>query len=112
MRKRYVQINGQLVEVDPNYQPPKREAPLVFGDLPSYRSPINGQWIDGRVARREDLKRNGCRPWEGLEQEKKESARHNRYAEERLDASLTKAAGEALYQLPPEKRELLKKGIT
>lgn len=112
MRKRYVQIDGKLVEVDPNYQPPKREAPLVFGDLPSYRSPVNGQWIDGRVARREDLKRTGCRPWEGLDQEKKEAARQQGYADQKLEASLTKAASEALYQLPHQKREILKKGLT
>jgi len=107
VRRRYVQIDGRLIEVSPDYQPPKHEAPLVFGDLPSYRSPVNGQWIDGRVARREDLKRTGCRPWEGLEQERKEAARQERYAHERLDASLTTAAGEALYQLPPSKREIL-----
>ena len=107
MRKRFVQIDGKLIEVSPDYQPPKREAPLVFGDLPSYRSPITGKWIDGRTARREDLKRNGCRPWEGLDQERKESARQSRYAEERLDASLTKTASETFYQLPPEKRNIL-----
>ncbi len=107
MRRRYVQINGELIEVSPDFNPPKREAPLVFGDLPSYRSPINGQWIDGRVARREDMKRNGCRPWEGLEQEKKEAHRQERYAEQKLDASLTKTASEVFYQLPQEKRAIL-----
>lgn len=107
MRRRYVQIDGQLIEVSPDYNPPKSVAPLVFGDLPSYRSPVNGQWIDGRVARREDLKRTGSRPWEGLEQERKESARQERYAEQKLDASLTKTASETFYQLPPSKREIL-----
>ena len=36
-------------------------APAIWSDLPGYRSPVNGQWIDGRAARRDDLKRTGCR---------------------------------------------------
>ena len=34
--------------------------PYVRGDLPSYISPITGKPVDGRSARREDLKRSGC----------------------------------------------------
>lgn len=84
-------------------------ASMIQGDLPSYTSPINGKWIDGRKARKEDLKRAGCRPWEGLSEEKKEAAKQNKYAAERLDASLTKAATEAFHQLPPSKRDILRK---
>lgn len=51
------------------------EAPAVQADLPGYTSPIDGRWIEGRRARAEDLKRNGCRPWEGMEAEKKEAER-------------------------------------
>ena len=32
----------------------------IWADLPSYESPIDGHMVDGRVARREDLKRSGC----------------------------------------------------
>lgn len=35
-------------------------APRVFGDLPGYRSPIDGKWIEGRRAREYDLKSNNC----------------------------------------------------
>ena len=49
------------------------EAPAVQTDLPGYQSPIDGRWIEGRRARTEDLKRNGCRPWEGMESERKEA---------------------------------------
>lgn len=35
-------------------------APRVFGDLPGYRSPIDGSWIDGRRARKYDLEKNNC----------------------------------------------------
>lgn len=80
---------------------------MIRGDLPSYTSPIDGKWIDGRRQRNEDLKRAGSRPWEGLEQEKKEAQRQKNYAEQKLDASLTKTASETFYQLPPSKRDIL-----
>lgn len=34
--------------------------PYVQGDTPAYASPITGDVIDGRTARREDLKKHGC----------------------------------------------------
>lgn len=108
MRRRFVQRNGELVEVSADYQPEPR-TPLVFGDLPGYQSQASGLWVEGRVARREDLKRTGCRPWEGLQQEQKEAQRQVRYVEERQDASLTKTASEAFYQLSPSKRATLRR---
>lgn len=35
-------------------------APMVMPDLPGYLSPCGTGWIEGRAARREDLKRNNC----------------------------------------------------
>ena len=109
MRRRFVQRpDGELVEVLADYVPEPR-GPLVFGDLPSYQSPVTGLWVDGRVQRREDLKRTGSRPWEGLAQERQEAARKESYREAALDASLTRTASEAFYQLPPHKREILRR---
>lgn len=108
MKRRFVQRNGELIEVTADYVG-EPMTPLIFGDLPGYVSPVTGLWVEGRVQRREDLKRTGSRPWEGLEQEKKESARDKKYHEQRIDASLTKAASEAFYQLPPSKREILRR---
>lgn len=34
--------------------------PQVFGDLPGYRSPIDGRWIEGRRARKYDMESNNC----------------------------------------------------
>jgi hypothetical protein len=51
--------------------------PYVRGDIPAYRSPVTGELIEGRAARREDLKRHNCRevdpserPTEGYRSEK------------------------------------------
>lgn len=83
------------------------QTPMIFGDLPGYRSEGTGLWVEGRRARREDLRASGCRPWEGLQAEKKEAARHKQYAEQRLDASLTEAAARTFHQLPASKRDIL-----
>ena len=107
-RRRFIQQpGGELVEVSPDYVP-EPKGPLVFGDLPEYQSPVTGMIVAGRRARREDLKRTRSRPWEGLQQEKKEAARQQEYKQERINASLTRAASEAYYQLPPSKRAILR----
>lgn len=51
------------------------EAPAVQADLPGYTSPIDGKWVEGRRARTEDLKRSNCRPWEGMDTERKEAVK-------------------------------------
>jgi putative FmdB family regulatory protein len=52
-------------------------------------SPASGKPIETERARREDMKRSGCRPWEGLEQEKKEVERKKKYNDEKLDKAVT-----------------------
>lgn len=99
---------GDPVEVTADALP-EITGPLIVPDLPGYQSPVTGLWVEGRRQRREDLKRTGSRPWEGLEQEKKEAARSERYAGERLDASLTQSASEAFYQMSPQKRRILER---
>lgn len=44
-------------------------APAVFGDYAPYVSEASGKVVDGRKARREDLKATGCRPYEKGERE-------------------------------------------
>ena len=36
-------------------------APMIQSDLPAYFSVASMKWMDGRRARRDDLKRTGCR---------------------------------------------------
>lgn len=38
--------------------------PQIMRDIEDYRSPIDGKLITSRSHRREDLKANGCIPWE------------------------------------------------
>lgn len=40
--------------------PWKPVTPMTFGDLPDYRSPIDGSVISGRRARKYDLEKNNC----------------------------------------------------
>lgn len=62
----YVLRKGRLVEK--RHAPPKTGI-FVVSDTPEYVSPITNKdgrhpVIDGRAARREDLKRNGCREYD------------------------------------------------
>jgi hypothetical protein len=83
------------------------KGPMVFGDLPDYESPIDGHIVSGRVQRREDLKRNGCRPWEGKEQEQKEAQRRLQYHEQAVDSRLEESINRNLHQLRPDVRRVL-----
>jgi hypothetical protein len=79
----------------------------VQPDLPGYQSPTTGRWIEGRAARRDDLKRSGARPWEGFDQEKKEAQKRLAEREAKSDAKLEKVIRESFHQLPPAKRRAL-----
>ncbi len=94
-RRRWIYpANGEPYEVATEFQQAPR-GPMIYGDLPSYQSPIDGRWIDGRVARREDLARNNCRPWEGMESERKEAGRRvaeqHQQHERKLDESVNRS---------------------
>ncbi|HZT03697.1 MAG TPA: FmdB family zinc ribbon protein [Steroidobacteraceae bacterium] len=72
-----------------------------------YVSTTTGKYITTERARRDDLKRSGCRQYEGFEQEKKEADRKRAYEEQESDAKLEEAARRAYYQLSPSKRRVL-----
>jgi len=88
-RRRFIQIDGELVEVPVNAPVRKPVAPAILGDLPEYESPIDDSIIAGRKQRREDLRRSGCRPYEGWDVEKREAdkvrAEMDRKAEKRWE---------------------------
>lgn len=83
-------------------------APQVAPDLPGYESPVTGKWIEGRAARREDLKRTGCRPYE--DGERQEHHRQVKYEENRQDNTRKEAVARAFYAMPESKRKLLTRG--
>lgn len=66
MRKRYRLVNDRLVDVDTGESliddsaPYSPVAPYAVSDIPGYRSPIDGSWVEGRRARKYDLEKNGC----------------------------------------------------
>jgi hypothetical protein len=108
MRQRFIQ-DRETGELIPANQYTRAKTHYVMGDLPDYESPIDGRIVHGRKGRREDLRRNGCRPWEGMETEKKEAARARAYDEAKADARLDAAARRAYYQLPPDMRRRLER---
>lgn len=83
-------------------------APAVRADLPGYQSPIDGRWIEGRVARNEDLRRNGCRPWEGMEAERQHAASVKASDEAKFDKAIEKATWDTFNNLSTEKQKVLK----
>ena len=48
---------------------PMASVHYISPDYQGYNSPIDGRWVEGRKARREDLERHGCRPYEKGEKE-------------------------------------------
>lgn len=84
-----------------------RQTAMVAPDLPGYASPVTGLWIEGRAARREDLKRSGCRPYE--DGERQEHQRQMKDAERKNDAKLFEATARTFYQLPESKRRALQR---
>lgn len=107
MRRRYVYdyVTRELVEVAA-----RRSAALHFiqADLPGYESPIDGRWVEGRKARREDLKRSHSRPWEGMEQEKKHAAKVTAEKERAMDSLAEKMAHRAWAEAPERVRKVFR----
>lgn len=87
-----------------------RPSPLIWLDLPGYDSPVTGKWIEGRVARREDLKRNECVEYDpGM---KDDAKRNEKAREEKLDRIIGEAAERMYNQLPESKRNQLDREMT
>lgn len=66
MKITYAWRGGKLVnkatgEPDEDDRPFSFAAPYIVSDIKPYRSVVSNKMIDGRLDRREDLKRTGCR---------------------------------------------------
>lgn len=84
-------------------------APMLATDLPGYQSPVDGRWVEGKRARREDLARNNCVPYEPSM--KQEYMRKVERSEQALDKALDQQIEAEIHQLPARKRELLEQEL-
>jgi hypothetical protein len=107
MRRRYVYdpATKEMVEVAATHS---QALHFIQPDLPGYQSPVTGLWVEGRRARREDLKRTGSRPWEGMEQEQKEAARIRAGQEAKLDQLAERMAHRAWAEAPERVRKVFR----
>lgn len=83
-------------------------APMVSVDNYEYQSPVSGKVIRGKRQRTEDLKRNRCRPWEGLEVEKREAKKTRDSADAKLEVSFEKGVHEVLNNMDADKQRAIK----
>jgi hypothetical protein len=60
MISKHIWRGGEWVDVSTLQRAPQ-SGPYIMRDTPAYISPVTRKMIDGRAARREDLKRSGCR---------------------------------------------------
>lgn len=86
-----------------------------FVDFPAaggreYKSPTTGKFITSAKQRCDDLKRSGCRPYEGFEQESKHAKKVRAAEEKKSDAKLQESVARAYHQLSPSKRKALNAG--
>lgn len=82
-----------------------RPTPLIICDLPGYQSPVTGNWVEGRVQRREDLKISGCREYDpGM---KDDARRNNQENNDALDRSINEGVERMYNQLSDTKRKQL-----
>ena len=80
-------------------------APMVKGDLPGYECPITGNWIEGRRAHEDNLRKHGCRVYEAGETELAKTRR--KQEDDALDAAVEDTAEEFVHSLSAEKRDQL-----
>jgi len=75
-----------------------------------YDSPIDGSPVTSWAARTEDLKRNGCRPYEpGMRQDHE---RQIQESEESLDKAIEQTVERSIEKMPTEKRGKLYNELT
>lgn len=72
-----------------------------------YVSPTSGKYITTQRARIDDLKRSGCRPYEGFESESRQAARVRAYEDKKADGVLHDSVARAYHELSPSKRRIL-----
>jgi hypothetical protein len=92
-------------------------APILVAAQPEcrYDSPIDGRPITTHHARQEDLKRNGCIPYDP--EQKTDAERRRKDSEQRLDKAIDATVEEAVSKMTTKQRaklhsELVEQGTT
>lgn len=72
---RYVSKNGKFVDKDTGepMEIPDRgylATPRVISDIEPYQSPVDGAYVSGRAAKRDDMAKHNCVPYEEVTQSK------------------------------------------
>lgn len=80
-------------------------APAVRGDYAGYNCPVTGNWIEGRRAHEENLRRHGCRVLEPGETEA--TKRRHAASEAEFDRSIEQTAEQLVAGLSSQKLEKL-----
>jgi len=79
---------------------------IVHPDLPGYQSPVTGEWIEGKKARLEDLKKHRCIPYDpGMKQD---AARERARIEAREFDKVKESAARAFFSMAPDKQRILR----
>lgn len=94
-----------------NIQTNKRilSAPMTQFDVQpwdAFESPSTGKMITSKSERKEDMKVSGCRDWEGMKDEKAESAKNMKEYEDKKDQALDHSVRQAWANLSPSKKAL------
>lgn len=84
-------------------------APMVQGDIQAYESPVDGRYISGRAARRDDLLRHNCVEFEPSLSE--HQRRRVADSEQKLEDSVERTLDAEITKMPARKRELLEQEI-
>lgn len=84
-------------------------APMVQGDIPAYESPVDGRYISGRAARRDDLLRHNCVEYEPSLGE--HQRRRTAESEQKLEDAVEETLDSEITRMPARKRELLEQEI-
>jgi hypothetical protein len=85
-------------------------APMARPDIApwdAYESPATGRMITSHAERREDMRRAGCRDWEGQDVERREATKRKAEDDAKLDAKLDATVRQAWADLPPSKKATL-----
>lgn len=80
-------------------------APAVRGDYEGYHCPVSGNWIEGRRAHEENLKRTGCRVYDPGE--KDQMLRRKKDDDAKLEKVFDESVEASIHSMPAVSRDRL-----